>query len=116
MIASHDADETLYSFALSALYGLDGNIEGIVSLVKRVRTISPFMAYRCVGVARFAWAHKHKDSKDGQLNVLLAYVKENPIQVTPKQSVFYDFVLPRSRYLIQNRENFVGAPTQSTLI
>ena len=117
LVALHDRDETLYSFALAALYGLDTNADALIALLKQVREISPYMAYRCVRVANFAWNSKDRTRElNERRNVLLTYLRENPIQTTAKESAFYDFVMPRSRHIIHNQENFVGQPTQSGLI
>ncbi len=109
-------DDPIYAFALCALYAIDANADAIVDQIKSIRTISPYMAYRCVGSARNAWSFKHNRREDEKLETLLAYLRANPIQLTPKKSEFYDFVLPRSRFLERNNDNFVGEPTQSNLI
>lgn len=116
MAAAQDKDETLYSFALAALYGLEADTEKLIDLIRRVRTISPYMAYRCVGCARFAWSFRHKNTTNGKLAALLAYLDEHPLQVTPKPSLFYDHIMSRSRHIANNVENFVGQTTQSGLI
>lgn len=116
MIASHDRDESLYSFALAELYGLDANSRGLISLIKRLRTISPYIAYRTASAAQWAWQFRHGTTKNDELTVLQAYLNEHPIQITAQPSAFYDFIIPRSRHLLTNPDNFVGEPTQSGLI
>jgi len=116
LIALQDENETLYSFALAPLYALDGNSKELVSLAERTRSLSPYMAFRSVGWAREVWQRRHGTTRQKDLEILLSYLREHPFQVTPKKSEFYDFVMPRSRFLMNNPQNFVGEPTQSGMI
>ncbi|REK18622.1 MAG: hypothetical protein DWQ42_19590 [Planctomycetota bacterium] len=111
-----DEDEAFYSYATVALYALGGDAESIIAAVRSLRALSPYMAYRAAARAQRVWMMKHGDSRNEELAKLLTYLEENPLQVTPRPSVFYRYVIPRSRYLQRHPDAFVGNPTQSNLI